>query len=115
MEEKDRKILLERPYSDHPDDIHLLVVLALYKNKEYVTWTHNKGRNTFDTGHYFGNNQEAAVEDYLRRGKSNYKLDVNKAIRDKISEYIQNDLECPELEAEEICSSIFEILLDINK
>lgn len=66
--EEDRKILLRKPISNHPADKHHTIVLALFNGKQYVTWEHNSKGDSYYWGHYFGNNQEAAIKDYLKRG-----------------------------------------------
>ena len=64
----DTKILLEKPLSNHPADGHFKVVLAKIKDKEYVTWEYNGHTDSYYWGHYYGNNQEGAIKDYLERG-----------------------------------------------
>lgn len=59
-----------RPYSNHPDDSHLQVVLHKNFKGEYVTHIQNTQDNGFYHGHYFGKDENAyenAVEDYVTR------------------------------------------------
>jgi len=70
MEEK--KIIGRKPYSSHPDDHYLEVVIAKVQKTEYthefVTWVYNKHSNGYAHGHYFGNDFKAALEDFNQRG-----------------------------------------------
>ena len=64
-------ILLARPYSMHPDDWYLSIVLAQLPNNDitpYVTWGCNvsSGKTSFFGGHYF-KSKEAAFEDWKTR------------------------------------------------
>ena len=63
-----REILLEKPYSNHPGDKHLSIVLAKW-NGEYVTWGHNKDDGGYFWGHYFDETEyEKAIVDFKKRG-----------------------------------------------
>jgi hypothetical protein len=64
-------ILFFRPYSVHPDDWYLTVVMAELPNNDitpYVTWLCNTsfGETRFIEGHYFPNKWEA-FEDWKTR------------------------------------------------
>lgn len=67
--EDEIKVLLEKPISNHPDDTHFKVVLARFKNKEYVTYEYNGKTDSYYWGHYYGSNQKGAIKDYLERGR----------------------------------------------
>lgn len=57
----------EKPYSTHPDDGHLRIVLATSNKGEYVTWAFNKQDGGFFWGHYFGDDYDAALADFNKR------------------------------------------------
>lgn len=62
--------IAQRPYSSHPDDAHLSVVLHKNFKGEYVTHVHNSQIDGFVHGHYFGKDVEAlkeAMEDFKNR------------------------------------------------
>ena len=59
------KILKRKPFSDHPEDHYLEVVLA-ERNNEYVTWEHNKEDGGYFLGHYFETLQNAE-KDFRKR------------------------------------------------
>ena len=64
------KPIATRPFSSHPDDCHLQVVLHKNFKGEYVTHVQNLNNGGFVHGHYFGKDNEAfedAVEDYVTR------------------------------------------------
>lgn len=68
-----RQILLARPYSMHPDDWYLSVVMAALPNNSlhpYVTWMHNSSfvnnSDYFFHGNYFKTKEEA-FEDWKKR------------------------------------------------
>jgi hypothetical protein len=42
------------------------IVLALFNDK-FVTWIHNKERNIYIHGNYFGSDLEKALEDFKNR------------------------------------------------
>lgn len=63
-----RTIIERKPFSTHPDDWYLEVVLAKIEwgHTEYVTWEYNKRTSYYSNGHYFETIGEAA-EDFERR------------------------------------------------
>lgn len=69
---KHGRILLQAPYSEHPEDKNIVKVLALWSNRdgeqEYVTWVMNTKEDTRAWGHYFGMNLEKALADFNSRG-----------------------------------------------
>lgn len=60
------KILARKPYSSHPDDHYLEIVMAEWEN-QYVTWIDNKHFNGYVCGHYFNTHAEA-LADFNKRG-----------------------------------------------
>lgn len=66
-----KDVRLRKPYSDHPGDAHLEVVLAKveFGAHPWVTWMFNKEDGGYFWGHYF-ETQEEAVKDYNERGVS---------------------------------------------
>lgn len=60
-------ILAAKPYSDHPGDHYLSIVLAQNFKGEYVTWLHNSQDGGFYSGHYFGNDIVSATKDFEKR------------------------------------------------
>lgn len=65
-----RDILGHKPYSSHPDDDYLQVVLAKVETahrSEFVTWVLNLHTNGYSHGHYFENLKEA-LADFNKRG-----------------------------------------------
>lgn len=65
-----RNILGRKPYSSHPDDDYLQVVLAKVETphrQEFVTWVFNTQNNGYGHGHYFENLKEA-LADFNSRG-----------------------------------------------
>jgi len=68
QERGDKYILLEKPYSNHPGDSHLTMVLARWHNK-FVTWGYNMQDQGFFWGHYFQESElEKALDDFNKRG-----------------------------------------------
>lgn len=64
------KPIATRPYSNHPDDSHLTVVLHKNFKGEYVTHVHNSHTDGFVHGHYFGKDTaalEKATLDFKNR------------------------------------------------
>lgn len=69
-------VIAERPYSAHPGDHYLSVVLARSPlmtgergHREWVTWTYNAQSNNYSSGHYFPHAKAAeAFDDFLTRG-----------------------------------------------
>ena len=61
------KPIATRPYSSHPDDSHLSVVLHRNFKGELVTHVHNTQDGGFYHGHYFGKDMEKAMEDFKNR------------------------------------------------
>ena len=59
--------LFEKPYSDHPDDSYLFVVLRRNFKGEYVTHLFNNQSGGYSNGHYFEEAEEA-LADYRKRG-----------------------------------------------
>lgn len=59
--------ILRKPYSKHPADNYLEIVLAAWGTCEWVTWLYNKSMGGYNEGHYFTDYQEA-LEDYYKRG-----------------------------------------------
>jgi hypothetical protein len=72
LEQEYKQILLARPYSMHPDDWYLSIVMAALPHNNlhpYVTWKHNSTGKTADyfcEGHYFTDKREA-FEDWKTR------------------------------------------------
>jgi len=63
-----KTILEKKPYSNHPEDTHLSVVLCEIDQKDhYVTWMHNSEDDGYFWGHYFETLREARI-DYNKRG-----------------------------------------------
>lgn len=62
------KLLAFRPYSSHPDDHYLSVVLRINEKSEYVTHVFNSSDGGYSLGHYHGGNITAALEDFNKRG-----------------------------------------------
>lgn len=72
-----REVLYRKPYSNHPKDNFLEVVLVWWHGK-FVTWTRNLQTGGFDAGNYFELRMYSddlekafvdALEDYDSRGK----------------------------------------------
>ena len=61
-----KEILKTKPYSNHPDDHYLSIVLAKAFGK-FVTWAYNNQDGGYFWGHYFETLTEAK-EDYKKRG-----------------------------------------------
>ena len=60
-------IIASKPYSTHPDDGHLSVVLCRSQHRdEWVTWLGNAQNGGCHHGHYFRDTDEA-LTDYTRR------------------------------------------------
>ena len=59
--------ITSKPYSKHPDDHYLRIVMATIKDKEYATWLYNKELDGMYEGHYFTTRREAMI-DYAKRG-----------------------------------------------
>lgn len=75
MSIKNVTVILKKPYSTHPDDSRLFVVLAINHKGEFVTWNYNEEVDGLDSGHYFGTfnkgSSEAlrnALDDFDKRG-----------------------------------------------
>jgi hypothetical protein len=68
MSKKDVTVILEKPRSLHPDDAKLSIVLAKNAKGEFVTWSYSAEFDGFDSGHYFGQDLRAALDDYDKRG-----------------------------------------------
>ena len=73
IQETDRVILLARPYSMHPDDWYISVVMAYLPDNDlhpYVTWMHNSSfpekPDYFFSGNYFKEKVDA-FEDWKKR------------------------------------------------
>ena len=70
--DEERIVLLSRPYSVHPNDWYLSVVMCFLPTNTltpYVTWLHNATGNHggyFFGGHYF-QTKEDAFEDWKKR------------------------------------------------
>jgi len=64
-----REIISRKPFSTHPDDHYLEVVLAKTDNiyTPYVTWEYNKGKDCYFLGHYFEKLEDAS-DDFGKRG-----------------------------------------------
>lgn len=65
------KPLARKPYTDHPEDNFLEVVLHTNFKGEYCTHVLNNQTNGFAHGHYFGKNQQGlqnAMKDFNKRG-----------------------------------------------
>jgi|WetSurMetagenome_2_1015567.scaffolds.fasta_scaffold45084_5 hypothetical protein len=62
------KVLLARPYTVHPDDWHLSVVLCevVFGVHPYATFMHNAQANAMFSGNYFKTKDEA-FEDWKKR------------------------------------------------
>jgi hypothetical protein len=64
------KPIATRPFSNHPDDAYLQVVLHKNFNGEYVTHVQNLQTGGFAYGHYFGKDADAfdkASQDFKNR------------------------------------------------
>lgn len=64
------KPIATRPFSSHPDDAYLSVVLHRNFKGEYVTHVYNSQSDGFVHGHYFGKTAEdleKAMEDFKNR------------------------------------------------
>lgn len=72
QEVETKHVLLARPYSMHPDDWYLSIVMAALPDNNlhpYATWLHNATGNSpdyFCQGHYFKEKEEA-FEDWKTR------------------------------------------------
>jgi hypothetical protein len=61
------KLVAVKPYSDHPDDNFLWIVLA-QGPEEYVTWLFNVQQNGCGNGRYFGEDEyTVALDDFNTR------------------------------------------------
>jgi hypothetical protein len=58
----------EKPFSSHPDDKHLTVVLHQNFKGEWVTHIHNSCDNGYCHGHYHGDDYAGALKDFQNRG-----------------------------------------------
>ena len=58
-----------KPYSDHPDDHYLSIVLHTTSSGEYVTHVYNSQDEGYYHGHYHGKDFQAAREDFNKRGQ----------------------------------------------
>ncbi len=64
-----RDVRLQKPYSSHPGDKHLTVVLARTGGHHpWVTWVHNSQDGGYFWGHYFETLKDAN-EDFRKRGR----------------------------------------------
>lgn len=61
----ERIILMEKPYTNYPDDVHITIVLCNWNN-EYVTWLRDSKKEAYFWGHYFDTFQEA-LKDFNNR------------------------------------------------
>jgi len=61
------EIIKSKPYSDHPNDRPLTVVLAKNYKGEFVTWIHNSKDGGFFWGHYFKDDLAAATRSFEKR------------------------------------------------
>lgn len=60
-------VVASKPYSTHPDDGYLSVILCKSEHREeWVTWLGNSSCGGCGNGHYF-RDAEAALTDYVRR------------------------------------------------
>lgn len=57
-----------KPYSNHPDDHYLAVVLYQNYLGQYVTHSFNSQFPGFDQGHYHEGDLTAALKDFASRG-----------------------------------------------
>lgn len=63
-----RRVLMERPLSNHPDDAFLSFVLVELSNGDYVTWVYNGENGGYTGGAYFKHEQfPEAVQSFLER------------------------------------------------
>jgi len=62
------KFLAFRPYSSHPDDHYLSVVLRINEKGECVTHLFNSSDGGYSLGHYHGGDFTAALADFNQRG-----------------------------------------------
>lgn len=60
-------IIAKKPYSNHPDDSHLSIVLYRNYKGELVTHMYNSQDGGYYHGHYHGNDMEKAMEDFRTR------------------------------------------------
>jgi len=60
--------IAEKPYSNHPDDNYLSIVLHKNFKGELVTHVHNKQDGGYHHGHYHGTDMESAMKDFNERG-----------------------------------------------
>ena len=66
------KVLMRAPYSGHPDDWFLNIVLCeLDDGEQYVTWDENVLTGGFAHGHYFQTLEEA-IEDFPKRVRQSF-------------------------------------------
>lgn len=65
-----KQILEKKPYSNHPDDKHLSVVLCKWEQSAlpYVVWVHNSQDGGYHNGDYCATLKEA-VDAFEKRGK----------------------------------------------
>lgn len=66
-----KRVLLRMPYSGHPDDWFLNVVLCETLTGEFVTWTENLQSGGFAHGHYFENLVDA-IDDFPKRVRRSF-------------------------------------------
>ena len=59
-------IIARRPYSAHPDDYYLEIVLRRFHG-QYVTHSYNTEDDGYSLGHYHGQDFAAALEDFKTR------------------------------------------------
>lgn len=60
--------IAEKPFSNHPDDHYLSIVLHKNFKDEYVTHMYNSQDKGYYHGHYHGNDMESAMKDFNERG-----------------------------------------------
>ena len=61
-------IIAKKPYSNHPDDSFLSIVLHRNFKGELVTHMHNAQDGGYYHGRYHGNDMEKAMKDFETRG-----------------------------------------------
>jgi hypothetical protein len=68
----EKQIIYRKPFSTHPNDWYLSVVMAYLPHNEitpYVTWLSNSSFKEYECeGHYFKNRKDAE-KDFLERGR----------------------------------------------
>jgi hypothetical protein len=61
--------IAQKPYSNHPEDYYLTVVLHRNFKGELVTHIHNSTDGGYYYGRYHGDDMESAMEDFKARGR----------------------------------------------